>query len=93
MPLNIHAVVFTRGADKGISLLRDKYEKNSYKIQDDVMLVASTDLSSEIADYSSMSKGKDGDEVLGAVFKLNGSYSGYAPGSLWEWLENVEEVK
>ncbi len=90
MPLNLHAVVFTREAEKGMALLQKKYDNNSYKIRNDVMLVASNDLSSQIADYSSISKETD-DGVRGAVFKLNGSYAGYAQGSLWEWLENVEE--
>ncbi len=56
---------------------KKKYDNNSYKIRNDVMLVASNDLSSQIADYSSISKETD-DGVRGAVFKLNGSYAGYA---------------
>ncbi|MCY4151374.1 MAG: hypothetical protein OXE94_03955 [Aestuariivita sp.] len=90
MPFNLHAVVFTEEADKGMKLLKEKYEKNAYKIKNDVMLVASTDLSSQIAEHSSISKKTD-DGVRGAVFKLNGSYTGYAQGSLWEWLETVED--
>ena len=89
MPLNLHAVVFTKEAKKGMDLLKKKYNTNAYIIKTDVMLVASEDLSSQIADYSSISKETD-DGVRGAVFKLNGSYAGYAQGSLWEWLENVE---
>ncbi len=92
MSLNLHVVVFTKEAEKGMALLKKRYEKNAYKIKDGVVLVASNDLSSEIADYSSISKEKD-DGVRGAVFKLNGSYAGYAQGSLWEWLEKAEELE
>jgi len=90
--LNIHAVVFIRGAEKGISLLQNRYGKNVYQMKDGVMLVASNDLSSQISDYSSISGDNDDEAVRGAVFKLNGSYAGYAPGSLWEWLETIENA-
>lgn len=91
MSSNIHAVVFTKEAEKGMALLQEKYGNDAYKIKNDVILVASNDLSSQIADYSSISK-ETNDGVRGAVFKLNGSYAGYAQGSLWEWLESKEEV-
>ena len=86
----IYAVVFTKGAELGSSLIKDSC-KNSYQIQDDVVLVASDVLSSEIAKSSSLTKEQENNGVRGAVFKLNGSYTGYAPSALWEWLENVEE--
>jgi len=90
MPLNLHAVVFFKEAEKGMRRLQERYDKNACEIKKDVMPVASSDLSKEIADCSSISKDAD-DGVRGAVFKLNGSYTGYAQSSLWEWLETVEE--
>ena len=92
MALNIYAVVFTKGAEKGSSLIKDSYEK-TYKIQDDVVLVASDDLSNEIAEVSALTKEQKEKGVRGAVFKLNGSYTGYAPSALWEWLEFAEEFE
>ena len=91
MALSIYVVVFTRGSEIGIPLLSDKYEENAFKVRDDVMLVASNGLSSEIAANSSLTKDREDEGVRGAVFKLTGSYTGYANGSLWEWLENIEE--
>lgn len=88
--LNIYAVVFTKGAEKGSSLLEDAYE-NAYKVHENVVLVASAHLSNEIANASALTKEKKDEDVRGAVFKLNGSYTGFAPSALWEWLENVEE--
>lgn len=35
-------------------------------------------------------KGKEVDS-LGAVFKLNGSYSGYYYEGLWDWIEKIRE--
>ena len=92
MQLNLHAVVFTKEAEKGTLMLQDRYGKNAYKLKDGVMLVVSNDLSSDIAEYSSIAKTEEDDGVRGAVFKLNGSYAGYAQGSLWEWLEKAEEL-
>lgn len=88
--LNLYAVVFTKGAEKGSSYIEDSYEI-AYKIQDDVVLVASDDLSNEIAKVSALTKDRKDEGVRGAVFKLNGSYTGFASSALWEWLENVEE--
>lgn len=90
MAYNIYAVVYTKGAEKGSSFIMDSYE-NAYKIHDDVVLVASHDLSNEIAKASALTKEQKDEGVRGAVFKLNGSYTGFAPSALWEWLENVEE--
>jgi len=89
MQLSLHAVVFTREAETGMKLLKSKYGENSYEVKESVMLVASNNLSSDIAKFSSIAKSDADDGVRGAVFKLNGSYAGYAQGSLWEWLENV----
>ncbi len=78
---------------KELSLPKDRYDKNAYKIKDGTMLIASNDLSSEISEYSSISgENNDDKAVRGAVFKLNGSYAGYASGSLWEWLGTVENA-
>ena len=76
-----------------MSLLQNHYGKNAYQMKDEVMLVASNDLSSQISDYSSISGEHNDEEVRGAVFKLNGSYVGFVPGSLGEWLETVENIK
>ncbi len=89
MALNTYVVVFTKGAEKGVERVISTYD-NAYKLQDDVVLVASNDLSSQIAESSALTKDQEKDGVRGAVFKLNGSYTGYAPSALWEWLENVE---
>lgn len=92
MSQSIFAVVLTRGQDKGYALLKESY-RSVYQLQDNIILVAGNDLSSEIAKAATLTKDQEDEGVRGAVFKLNGSYTGYAPSALWEWLENVEETQ
>ncbi len=90
MRLKLYAVVFTKGSEKGIPLVEESYP-DAYKVQNNVILVASNDLTSDIAKASALTKERKGEGIRGAVFKLNGSYTGFAAASLWEWLENAEE--
>ena len=92
MSNSIFAVVLTRGRDKGYSLLKESYQ-SIYQLQDNIILVAGRDLSSEIAKAAALTKDQEDKGVRGAVFKLNGSYTGFAPRALWEWLEKVEEIQ
>ncbi len=63
----------------------------SYRISDTCFLVSGNDTTAAVARKVGI-KGSDRiDEGYGAVFRLNGSYSGYASSDLWEWLEQVEE--
>ncbi len=89
MSPKIYAVVFTSEAEKGSSLLKKSY-KDHFKIHDGVVLVASEDLSSQIARASGLTKTQKEKGIRGAVFKLSGAYTGFAPSALWEWLEVVE---
>ena len=90
---NIYAVIFTKEAEKGISFLSDAYEKFAFQVHEGAVLVATEDLSNEVAKNSALTKERKNEGVRGAVFKLNGSYTGFAPSSLWEWLEIAEESK
>lgn len=87
---NLFAVFFTTGKEKGMKNISNRYtRKKIFQIADNIAIVASDGLSSEIAE--SVKIGKEADhEITGAVFKLNGAYAGYARGDLWEWLEKVE---
>ena len=92
MGLKVYAVVFTTGSEKGIPLVKEAYPE-ALQLQKDVILVASNNLTSEIAKASALTKERQEEGVRGAVFKLNGSYTGFAASSLWEWLENAEETE
>ena len=93
MANNIFAVVFTEEAERGVELLRDTYPKSGlFELADNVVLVVEEGLTADVAKASSLTKDKGEEGVRGAVFRLNGSYTGYAQGSLWEWLEEAEDV-
>ena len=91
MPNNIFAVVLTEGQEKGATLLRKEYPKAAiYELADNVVLVAMDDLTGDVAKKAALTKERGTEGVRGVVFRLNGSYTGYAPGSLWEWLEEAD---
>ena len=93
MSENLFAVVFTTGADKGVETVLGQYrKKKSFQLSENIVIVASDELSSEIAKAASLSQGGNQQGITGAVFKLNGSYAGYARGDLWEWIERAENA-
>lgn len=93
MSENLFAVVFTTGAEKGVENVLDQYRKRkSFQLADNIVIVASDELSSEIAEAASLTQGGNEQGITGAVFKLNGAYAGYARGDLWEWIEKVENA-
>ncbi len=87
--MNVFAVGLNSGQDKGISLLQ-KYYPNIYKLEDNVILVACNELTSDVVDNVALTKSKEDEGVRGAVFSLNGFYTGFAKPSLWEWLGDIE---
>ena len=63
----------------------------AFKLSDTFFLVSGKTISAHIAAAVGI-KGVDRiEDVLGVVFKLNDSYSGYNSRSLWEWLNQVEK--
>ncbi len=67
--------------------------RRPYQINDVVFLVEGDFIAGDVA----ISAGIKGDNRIegahGAVFRLNGSYSGFASRSLWDWLGQSEEKK
>ena len=62
----------------------------SYKMSPTCILVASEDLSEEVATRIGIKGQARIETALGAVFRLNGAYSGFTKKSLWEWINKVE---
>ncbi len=89
MSQNIFAVVLAEGHEKVHSLLLETYP-NAFQLINGVILVACKELTSSVASAAALTKEKEDQGVRGAVFKLNGSYTGFTRQSLWEWLENAE---
>ena len=88
----VHMIVLSRQNDAVVSRIQEAYQDN-YEITQTCYLVLSNDITQKIATTVGI-KGEDRiDDASGAVFKLNGAYSGYAPRALWEWLDQAEEVE
>ncbi len=62
----------------------------AFKVNEQTFLVRTDKVSSQIREAIGIGEPEGGETVLGVVFKLNGTYSGCADTSLWEWLK-IEE--
>lgn len=60
---------------------------NNYKISDTLFLIADDTLTKTIADKVGV---RDNPIENGVVLRLEGSYAGHFPRSLWEWLRKEE---
>lgn len=86
----VHAILLTKCSDEVISRIQEKYP-DCYKISDACYLVHDSEITQNVA-FAVGIKGKNRVEgAAGAVFRLNGAYSGFASRSLWEWLGQAEE--
>lgn len=86
----VHMIVLTKPNDAVVSRIQEVYPDN-YQITQTCYLVQSKNITQKIATTVGI-KGEDRiDNASGAVFKLNGAYSGFASRSLWEWLDQAEE--
>ena len=92
MSKNVFAVVLLDGEDKGAKLLQKAHPK-AFPLADNVFLVADDGLTATVADAASLTKEKANEGIRGVVFRLNGTYTGYAKQSLWEWLADAEGVE
>ena len=57
------------------------------------ILVESQEVADQIAERIGLTGEHQEDAVTGVIFKTNGTYSGYASRSLWDWLERAERAK
>lgn len=86
----VFSIVLSESNAQLVERIEDKYP-HCYKFNDLVYLVEGDFLAEEVAVEVGI-KGDDRvEKALGAVFKLNRSYAGYASRSLWDWLLRSEE--
>ena len=75
--------------------LRSKYPGGLHYAHGDQTFLVQAEpgvLTRQVAKDVGLHKDADSDPVaLGAVFKLNGAYSGWAKPELWEWLSTAME--
>ncbi|MCY4152101.1 MAG: hypothetical protein OXE94_07700 [Aestuariivita sp.] len=90
MSSNLFVICFESGADEG----KKSLEKNNFRffplIEETTYLVAGFGTAENIMHKANIKKGSN---TSGAVFKLNGSYAGYASPELWQWLNQNDGTK
>ena len=90
MSQNLFAIILTSGEEKGAGFIKKKYPKTSFSLTPNTFVVVADTLSQDIAQDVGLTEDAESLGVRGAVFKLNGSYTGYANRAIWEWLEKAE---
>ena len=87
--MSIHAVVLSEANAEVSERIAVQYPQH-YVLNNTFFLVRSDKITEKVA----IDVGIKGDEriedALGVVFKLNGTYAGYASRALWDWL-TIEE--
>ena len=86
----IHAILLTDDSDDVVARIKKHYPK-SFEVNEGCYLVRCDDLTEEVAIAVGIKGDDRAEDAGGVVLKLNGAYSGFAPGSLWEWLSIGEE--
>ena len=85
--MRLFAVILNSPNEDVEARLREVYP-NLYEMGSGAYLVSGDELTENVAIKAGL-KGDDRIEnARGAVFRLNGAYSGYTATSLWEWLSD-----
>ena len=88
MPM--HAIVLWDTNPHVAARVAEKYPLH-YQVNDTFFLVRSSEIAEKVAIAAGIKGDKQVADARGVVFRLNGVYSGYAPGSIWDWLTTEEE--
>ncbi len=77
--------------DKAKELLQEHYpdDHHQYHSNPKLFLIDTKDIADKIAQNIGI-KNDEYPDIVGAVFKLNGSYAGFTNGSVWDWLGRNE---
>lgn len=81
----MHAIVLSVPNNGVVERIREKHPRH-YQVNPTVYLVRTDEISERIATEIGLKGETRVEGATGAVFKLNGAYSGYAAKSLWEWM-------
>ncbi|WP_423906331.1 hypothetical protein [Candidatus Spongiihabitans sp.] len=82
----IHAIILQNENSEVAERIAEHYRFN-YPVNEKCFLVHTDDISEKVADTVGFGGENKIENAVGAVFKLNGTYSGFASSGLWEWLE------
>lgn len=87
--MSIHAVVLTEANAEVSKRIEMRYPQH-YALNNTFFLVRSEEITEKVAIDVGIKGDERVEDALGVVFKLNGTYAGYAPRALWDWL-TIEE--
>lgn len=67
----------------------DHYKEEALKVNETSYIVSTKEtVARNIAEAVGIYNTPQREDTLGLVFRLNGSYAGYGPGTIWDWIEN-----
>lgn len=81
----IYAIVLTEANAEVQQRIAREFPKY-YKLNETSFLVRSDEISERVAVSVGIKGADQVKDATGVVFKLKGTYAGYAQNSLWEWL-------
>ncbi len=87
----LHAIVLQQEDAQVAAQVKEHYSFN-YEVNEKCFLVRTEDISEKVANTVGIKGDKQIPGATGVVFKLNGSYAGYASSGIWEWLA-IEETE
>lgn len=83
----LFSVYFDENNENITKLIKSHYEDHLF-IHDGYCLIKANVTSGSISEKLGIWNSETKKSAWGVVFKLNGSYSGYADGDIWEWIDN-----
>ena len=88
--MSIHVIVLEASNKEVTSRIKERYAEN-HEFSDTCYFVQTRDITRDVAHVVGIKGETRAEGASGAVFKLNGAYSGYTSRALWEWLSQAEE--
>lgn len=87
----VFAIVLREPNPQVLERIEAEYPDN-FHLSPTFSVVSSSDLTENVAKKAGIKGENQAEDVSGAVFMLQGAYSGYTTRSLWEWLGRHEDV-
>lgn len=85
----VFAVVLREPNQQVLDRVDEEYP-DSFRLSSTFVVVASDDLTEQVATKAGIKGDGQAPDVSGAVFLLGGPYAGFTTRSLWEWLGRHE---
>lgn len=69
--------------------IENKYKEKKLHVGNDFYIISTKEaLAKDVAQTVGIYSDPQREDTLGTVFRLNGSYAGFAPGEVWDWISN-----